>query len=95
MNPHLDDLEMLKRDARFGLEVESFLASPVGRYLCQRAEEEVTAALQELKTVDPTDALTVRALQNKVWRGEQIQYWLGEAVTAGRNAQDELIELSQ
>ena len=82
----------LYQDVDLGMQAESFLDSPVGKYLIARAEGEVEAAVEELKTVDCTDAKAIQTLQNKVYRAESIQYWLAEAIPAGLNAHDELID---
>lgn len=78
----------------FGFQVEAFLKSDVGAYLVKRAEEQVESAVQDLKDVDPIQVEKVRAIQNRVKVAESIQYWLAEAIMAGNNAQDELIDQS-
>lgn len=82
--------QQLMQEVDLGLQVESFLNGPVGKYLIGRAEDEIAEAVQELKTVVPTDVEKITALQNVVHRAESIQYWLAEAVQAGLNAQQEL-----
>lgn len=89
-----DESSQIYRDVDFGMQAESFLDSPVGKYLIARAEGEVEAAVEELKTVDCTDAKAIQTLQNRVYRAESIQYWLAEAIQAGLNAQDELLDQS-
>lgn len=82
----------LHRAVSFGMTVEAFLESPIGKYLVNRAEEEVEDAVEKLKVVDCTATREIRALQNQVYRAESIQYWLAEAIQAGQNASDELID---
>lgn len=82
----------LYRDVEFGIAVEAFLGSPIGKYLVKRAEEEVEDAVEKIKVVDCTATQEIRALQNKIYRAESIQYWLAEAIQAGQNASDELID---
>lgn len=76
----------------FGMEVEAFLQSRLGRYLCGRAEEEVAEAVEALKRVDPDNAKEIRKWQNMIGRAESFGYWLAEAVQSGYNAQREFIE---
>ena len=88
------DVRELHKTIDFGFQVEAFLQSDVGRYLTGKAEAEVTEATEALKSVDPTDPSAIRELQNKVFRGESIQYWLAEAIQSGLNAQQEFIDQS-
>ena len=81
-----------EREVAFGLEVEGFLSSSIGRYLIQRAEESVEAAVEELKRADPEKPAGIRALQHQISIAENFQYWLAEAVQAGLNAQLELLD---
>lgn len=78
----LDDAELLDR-AQFGKQVEAFWDSRVGGYLQARARECYTAAIQELKVCDATDAKRVMYLQNEVWKAEMFERWLSEAVMDG------------
>ena len=88
------DVRDLHKTIDFGFQVESFLQSDVGRYLTGKAEAEVIEATEALKSVDPTDPNAIRELQNRVFRGESIQYWLAEAIQSGLNAQQEFIDQS-
>lgn len=88
---NLDTRETLKT-IDFGFEVQAFLDSNIGRYLIGRAEADVEEAVEKLKHVSPENACQIRALQHTIHVAENIQYWLGEAVQAGLNAQREFIE---
>ena len=88
------DVRELQNTIDFGFQAEAFLQSDVGKYLIAKAEAEVVEATEALKTVDPTVPDAIRELQNRVYRGESIQYWLGEAITSGLNAQQEFIDQS-
>jgi hypothetical protein len=79
-------------DVEFGVEVEEFLGTRIGKYLVARAEEEIEGALEDLKRCDPEDAKAIRALQTKIYRAESIQYWLAEIIQAGYNAEREIEE---
>lgn len=88
------DSEALRNTIDFGFQVEAFMDSEIGKYLIGRAEAEVIEAIEALKTVDPTSPDAIRELQNRVYRGESIQFWLGEAYQSGLNAQQEFINQS-
>jgi hypothetical protein len=77
----------LVKDVQVGIEAEAFLNTAVGKYLVSVAEQEIAAALEKLKTVDPMDTGTVRRLQSEVWRAESVQTWLAELIQAGWNAE--------
>jgi hypothetical protein len=76
------DDELLER-AAFGKQVENFWGSRIGGYLRIRAQECYTAAIQELKSCDPTDTRLVQRLQGQVKVAEDFEQWLSEAVIDG------------
>lgn len=78
----MDNVELLDR-AQFGKQVELFWSSRVGEYLRTRLHEVYTAAIQELKTVDPTDTKRIRELQNDIFKAESFEQWLSQAVMDG------------
>lgn len=78
----MDNVELLDR-AQFGKQVELFWGSRVGEYLRARLHEVYTVAIQELKTVDPTDTKRIRELQNDIFKAESFEQWLSQAVTDG------------
>ena len=78
----MDNDELIER-AAFGKQVELFWGSRVGSYLRDRAQECYTTAIQQLKTHDPTDARGVQRLQNEIWKAEEFERWLSEAVLDG------------
>lgn len=83
-----DDVTMA--EAKFGIEVERFLSSDIGRYLIGRAEGEEHEALQILAEVDPHDSNEIERQQNQIWRARSIQQWLVQAVQAGLMAQHQI-----
>lgn len=89
MPANLEYAHLLKQ-IDFGFEVQAFLTSDIGAYLVSRAETEIDEAVEALKRCDPEDSKAIRALQYKVAVAESVQYWLGEAITSGVNAQEEL-----
>lgn len=72
----------------FGAQTEQFLKSDIGRYLLERSKEQVDAAVEELKRVDPEEAKKIRELQNTIARNEGVEQWLGEIIQAGWDARD-------
>lgn len=87
-----DDLRVTTAMIDFGMEVEAFLQSRIGRYLTGRAEDEIEAAVEALKRVDPHDTRAIQAIQNTIHRAESFGYWLAEAIQSGYNAQREFVE---
>ena len=81
----MDNDELLDR-AEFGRQVELFWGSRVGGYLRTRAQQEYTEAIQELKSVDPTDSKAVMRAQANVWKSESFEQWLTEAMIDGFKA---------
>jgi hypothetical protein len=76
--------------ASFGIEVERFLFSPIGRYLIARAENERDKAINAFKEVDPANVAEVRNLQDTINIPDRIMRWLSEAVENGRLAHDKI-----
>lgn len=89
-----EDVKQLKQQIDFGFQVQAFLRGEVGQYLIKRAEDQVEAAVEQLKRVDPEDAKAVRAIQNEITVAESFQYWLADAITAGENAEQQFIDQS-
>ena len=81
-----DETEVLVRRAVFGKQVEDFLSSDIGLYICLRAKTQADQAIDELKVCNPIEGKQVQALQNKVHVAESIQVWLSQAVQDGLNA---------
>lgn len=92
MNEQLEAPEVreLLQQVELGLDVQQFLRSPVGKYLLQKADDERTDALAELVEANPEDSEGIRALQSTIKRADSIQFWLIEAVQAGKNAEAQL-----
>lgn len=77
---------------RFGITVEEFLNSEVGKYLVSRAERERETALTALLTADPEDKRKVIELQFQGRLPDLVMKWLADAVTSGRLAERELTQ---
>ena len=73
--------------AIFGKEVQAFLNTSTGKYLVGRAEAEALEATAALKRVFPLRWRRIMELQNRIYRAESIQRWLGEAIMDGVHAE--------
>lgn len=83
------DIEQMRAEVAFGLDVHQFMGTSMGRYLTQRAQIEIAEAKDALVDVDPEDPKAVRDLQNKARVASMFLEWMGEAVTTGEMAQEE------
>lgn len=88
-------LSPLLKAVDLGFQAEAFLQSDLGCYLVQRAEAQTEEAVEALKVADPEDAKAIRALQNTIAVAESVQYWLGDVIQQGVNAQQQLHEGEQ
>jgi hypothetical protein len=80
----------LMRTAALGMDAEAFLGSTLGKQLVQRANDEIDAAVEELKRADPENVKQIRELQNHIWKAESFINWLGEIYQEGNNAELQL-----
>jgi len=85
-NEQTQDVRDIQQAIDLSFQVEAFLKSPVGQYLIKRCEDKIAEALELLKTVSPENPTQIRALQHNIHVGEDIQYFLAEAIQAGYNA---------
>lgn len=72
--------------AVFGKVVENFLSSDIGSYLLERAKEEEQEAVEALARVSPWRRRRIQQLQNQIWRAQQFQVWLADAIVTGQQA---------
>ena len=85
-----DRIDAIKT-VELGIQSESFLASPLGKYVIGRAESEIAEALERLKILNPfTFPEELRTEQNKIWRAESFQRWIAEAIQDGWQAENAL-----
>lgn len=80
------DILGLRQLIQLGIEVETFLQSPVGRYMQARAKIELHAATKALRAATPTDAAAVAEAQVRCRVPELVLEWMAEAVAEGQNA---------
>lgn len=83
------ELDEIRGLIGFGLDVEAFMSTRLGRYLTEKANADVQSAAEALLEVDPEDPKAIRKLQTKAAAAGMFLLWLGEAVTLGENAQRE------
>lgn len=65
-------------------EARRFFNTQIGKYVLGASDQEVQAALEELKKADPEDAKKIRELQTKIAVAEGAILWMGEAIANGR-----------
>ena len=80
----------LYAEAMLGDDAAEFFQSEIGRYVLERAREQTEDASAKLQDVDPTDAKTIRDLQNDIYRAGQAIKWLNEMIIAGKEAMKQL-----
>jgi len=83
----------LRSRIAFGLDVQQFMDTRIGKYLQDRANSDIETALEALKTVDPEDPKAIRKLQNDVAVASNVLDWLGQAVTEGEQAERQFNEM--
>ncbi len=78
----------IRNQIAFGMDMEIFLRSDVGRYLVKRAAEEITHLRQQFETVDASDAKAIRDLQLEIATRRVWQDWIASAIQEGLSAQE-------
>lgn len=78
--------------AQMGMDAETFLRTPLGRFLVDKARREEADAMEELVGCDPEDAKTNRELRNRIHVSRMVVSWLNDAVNIGHAAHDQLKE---
>jgi hypothetical protein len=89
----MKEADSLLERAKMGIEAERFLASGVGRYLVERANNDANLAVEALKTVNPDDPCRVRELQSDLNVPDKIVHWLAEMVSEGNACEFQLKEM--
>jgi len=80
----------LFHDAKQGIEIESFLKSPVGVFFVDRADRERLSAIDEFKNCDITNQAEVQRIQNAIKIPDLIIRWLLDAIEEGRACEFQL-----
>lgn len=76
----------------FGMDMENFKRSDVGRYLDACARRDIAEHLSELATVDASDTNAIRLLQQEIAARRMWSDWISEAIQAGQAAQETALE---
>jgi len=82
----------IPRKIAFGAQVESFIQSPIGKYLIGRAEKERHEALEEMANTSLENIAALAQAQRKVRIADSFQAWLAEAIQEGWEAERQFIE---
>jgi hypothetical protein len=82
-------LEAIQR----GFSFEDWINGPVGKYLVLRAEAERLDRLEQLATIDANDAKAIAKVQQRIAVLDSWQEWVADAITEGRQAQHEFVDL--
>lgn len=79
--------------ARIGIDAESFMRTPLGKFLEGKANKERAAAIEELIDADPDDVKANTALRNQIHVANIFLVWMNDSIRAGRAAHEQLREL--
>ena len=78
--------------AAYGEAAKLFIQSDLGKYLAERAADEVEVAMTKLLDVSPTDTEAIAALQRRANNARGAIQWLMATISAGDNALRQLEE---
>ena len=85
-------IKKLMESASFGEAATIFLSSDMGKYIVQKATDEIDAAVGELMDADPFECKKVAELQQRIRAAQGALVWFGEAIDEGRLALEQLEE---
>ena len=94
MNP-VDDTDHFVAIARMGIDAETFMRSPVGRFIEGKARAEEADATEALIAADPDDLKANRDLRNQIHVARMFLVWIADAVSAGHAAHAQLQEMDE
>ena len=83
----------LFQTVELGLDAKQFLESKLGRYVAQRAMDEMYAATQVLAEIDPFDHKAIVQLQQANKVASAALSWLAQAIEAGTQAEATLVAM--
>ena len=86
-----DDNEDLKA-VRLGIEAEIFMASPLGKHLATRAQEEIDDATNHLIKANPSDIEANTRLRNRIYVAAESIKWIQQTALEGRTAHERIKE---
>lgn len=76
-----------------GIDAESFIRTPLGKFLIRKADNEIAAATEELIETEPIDIKAATEIRNRIHVARMFKVWLGDAIAIGHSAHDQLKEL--
>ncbi len=84
--------EQVRREITFGMDMEIFMQSDVGKFLSRRAAAEIRELRKAFDTVEPTDAKKIAELQNAIAVRGMWREWIEGAIAEGTAAQMSAID---
>ena len=87
------ELDTARNEMAFGMDVQQFMKTDIGRYLRKRANDHMEQAFQDFLHVDPTDHKAVVDVQVRGRTPAALLAWLGDAVSDGEAAELKFSEL--
>lgn len=88
----MQDDELLSM-ARMGIDAESFMRTPLGKFLIKKADDEIAAATEELIEADSSDTKVNTEIRNRIHIARMFKVWMCDSITIGHSAHDQLKEL--
>lgn len=88
----MNDDELLSM-ARMGIDAESFMRTPLGKFLLKKADDEIAAAIEELIDVEPSEIKAATEIRNRIHVARMFKVWMRDSITIGHSAHDQLKEL--
>ena len=90
----IEDDELLSL-AKMGVDAETFIRTPLGKFLVKKAEDEIEAATQDLISADPDDVKSNTELRNRIHVARMFVVWLTDSINMGRSAHERLKEMEE
>lgn len=81
-----------RRAIAFGMDMEAFLDSQVGKYLAARASVEIKHLRASIDDMDPSDERKIRDLQQAISARKLWKEWITIAIQEGAAQQDIAVE---
>ena len=82
--------EKTLKDATFGMRVETFMRSDIGRYLIENAQRHEQEAIIGLVDTAPDDVANNTRYRNEIAIARMFGHWLHDAVMAGLAAKENM-----
>jgi len=93
MSGEHEELDQFVTIARLGIDAETFIRTPLGRFLEGKARAEEADALIALVDADPEDVKANRELRNQIHVARMFLSWINDAIEAGQQAHRQLQEM--